>query len=292
MENTGKPRSKKINPYLFEKILERTEKYAKTSIENKDIAVKWLDISKNDIQITKILYEKKYYAGAVYHLQQAFEKLAKGYYILTGRMSPEKAMNHKFVIEKLKSEIKDDYLNDLAEISSAINKKEISLKQSEEGLTLLEKSEDEIRMIKSEDIGKIFEIIKTYETKLKSKENLDYLEKRTLEKGFLKIIKHLLFKITHFRVYDSQVREAIQKQRLMEYLEEILLGIRLHYLSILTFPHYNTPRYPNNPNTEVTFFFYDEKSGIVSYLKELISSFEEIYALIIKKGLPPSRDGK
>ena len=96
---------KYLDPILFEKWLRKSEQYAKVSKENQEIAKKFLIIAENDIQISKLLYENSHFAGAMYHLQQAFEKITKGYYIYTGRYTPEQVMGHRFILSSLKKEI-------------------------------------------------------------------------------------------------------------------------------------------------------------------------------------------
>ena len=93
----------KFDPVLFENLFRKSQEYAKASKKNKPIAQKWFTIANDDITITKILFEKEHYAGSVYHLQQAFEKLIKGYYILSGRENPEKVGSHLYITKKLKS---------------------------------------------------------------------------------------------------------------------------------------------------------------------------------------------
>ena len=77
--------------------------------------------------VSKLLLENKHYAASVYHLQQAFEKLTKCYFILSGRMEPEQAKSHQFVLNRLRKEIKDDYVNNFLELSKSINAKSVDV---------------------------------------------------------------------------------------------------------------------------------------------------------------------
>ncbi len=50
----------------------------------KEYAENLIEIAKDDLDVSKILYDKNYYAFAIYHLQQAAEKAVKAYFVKSG----------------------------------------------------------------------------------------------------------------------------------------------------------------------------------------------------------------
>ena len=271
--------SKKVifDPVLFEKLFRKSQEYARASKKNKPIAKKWFLIAKNDIEITQLLYQNRFYAGATYHLQQAFEKLVKGYYILSGREDPNKTKSHYYNVERLKKEIKDEYINTFLRLSESISYKRVDLESAEKTLSFLEKSEDDIRLVKREELQKIFDLIKKLESILTDVKTVEKTEAKLQERRFIRGLKHLIFKITHFRVRDSQVREAVKKEQVTLYLKSAATNIKLQLIALFTFLHFNSPRYPYDDKTKVTFFDYKEDLGIVESIPKLIVLFNEIY---------------
>lgn len=275
------PKKAKFDPVLFEKLFRKSQEYAKASKKNKPIAEKWFTIANDDINITKILYKNKHFAGSVYHLQQAFEKLIKGYYILSGRENPEKVGSHLYVTKKLKSEIKDEYINTFLELSKSVNDNEVKLDSAEQALNIFDKSEDEIRLLDKQNLLKILELIKKLESVLMNIETIQKTEEKLQEKNFIRMVKHLILKITTFRVRESDVKEAIRKEQVVFYLKSAVISIKLQMISLFTFLHFNSPRYPydnkKNNATKVTYFDYKKDLGIVSLIPEMITIFDEIY---------------
>jgi HEPN domain-containing protein len=269
-------KKKKIDFELFEKILTKSQQYAKVSKENTRIAEQWVTIAEDDIEIAKLLYDKKHFAGSTYHLQQGFEKLIKGYYIFTGRMSPEQAHGHKFVLDKLRKELVEEDIHDVIRLSSSMNETEVNLKGSEDSLNIMQSSEDKFRNLTDEDIEYVFSILNKIEQKMKSKETLDLLEERKNERKFFSFLKHAILRITGFRVRDSQVKEAIEEKKIIDYIEGLLIGIKLNYMGIITFLHSNTSRYPYDKSSNLNFFNYNKDFSLVKYSPKIINTFDNI----------------
>ncbi|MEK6909294.1 MAG: HEPN domain-containing protein [Nanoarchaeota archaeon] len=265
-----------VDPLLMEKILRKSDERVQSSIKNMEFTKKWLTIATNDIEICKILYDLKHYAGSAYHLQQAFEKLTKSYYIFIGRIDPHEAYKHSFILDKLKKEIKEEDINDITEVSNIINDVKIDLEVSKKGLETLEKTEDELRNISESHINFILEFLKNSEKNLKSEETMKNLNERVHEKSFISFIKHMLFRITTFRIRDSDVRASIESYKLEEYVIDMMISFKLHYLSLITFLHFNTPRYPYTKDSNLNFFDYNENLPIVKAIPVLIKTFNEI----------------
>jgi HEPN domain-containing protein len=269
-------RKKRIDPVLFEKIVAAGQRYAKVSAQNHEIANKWIEIAENDITVAKLLLNEKHYSACIYHIQQGYEKLIKGYYILSGRYTPDQAHGHKFILDKLKLEINNEDINGILKLSSSMNENSIDLTPSQKGLELLEKSEEDLRNISNEDIQKIITVIENIENNIKSKKMLEDIEKKTNEKAFFSFVKHFILKITGFRVRDSQVREAIEENKIIDYLDDMITGIRIHYFGILTYTHFSTPRYPSEKNSNFNYYSYNKNLGIVQNAELLINNFNDL----------------
>ncbi len=265
-----------LDQILVEQILRKSEERAKASKRNKEVSEKWFTIAENDIKMTEMLYKSGYYAGAVYHLQQAFEKIAKGYYILIGRLEPEEAAGHTFILERLKKEIHEEDIQNITQLMSSINEKKFDLKESETTLNILEKNEDDLRIMKEQEIKSIFDFFKVGEENLKSKESMEKLNIKIHERRILRFLKYLILKITHFRIRDSEIKAFIEQAKLESYIDDILISMRLNYFSLVTFLHFNTPRYPFIKKSKINFFDYNQNLGIVKTLPELIKEFEKI----------------
>jgi HEPN domain-containing protein len=261
---------------LFEKFIRQGQQYAKTSKENKPLAEKWLTIAQDDIQITKLLFANNHYAGATYHLQQAFEKLTKGYYMLTGRLEPEQASGHFFVLKKLKSEIKDEHLKNFIKLSNSATKHNFDFQSVEKSMKLFEQPEDEIRLMNKSDIDAILAFLKKVESMLTSSETVNSLDKKVHEKKVITGLKSLIIQITRFRTSLSQVRSVVKREQVVKFLDGAVISTKLLLISLLTFLHYNTPRYPYDKGSKVTYFNYDTNLGIVSVIPDLIVIFEDL----------------
>ena len=241
------------------------------------MAEKWFTIAKNDRDIVQILLEQSYYAAATYHLQQAFEKLTKGYYIFSGRMEPEEASEHQFVLNRLKKEINDQYLNDLLKISEVIDKGKISLQASDKSLEIIHKSEESLRKLDKTEINLLITLVNNIEKKLLSESTFITIEKKAKERRNLNKLKHLIYVLTRFRVSSLEIKQAIEREQIIVYLNCAVTGIKLHIASIITFLHFNTPRYPNCKNSEINFSSYSQNMGIVEMIPDLTKLFDEIY---------------
>ncbi len=266
----------RFNPILFERILRLARLYVKASERNKPIAKEWFSVAKDDIQISKLLIDNQHYAASIYHLQQAFEKLSKCYFILSGRMEPEQARDHKFILNRLKKEIKDEYINNFLELSNSINETSINLSAGEHSLEVIEKNEDELRQITSLEIEKIINLMNDIEIKLLNSHFIKALEKKLKRRDFLRGIRHVIFKITHFRTSYSQVEEATDTNQVKLYIMGSVISIKLLFLSLITYVHSNSPRYPSVKDSTLTYSKYNNSLGIVEKTNLLINNFNII----------------
>ena len=262
-------------PEPFERLLERSERSKEASEKNKPIAKEWFDIAQDDIQVSHLLMKNKYFAASVYHLQQAFEKLTKCYFILSG-MEPEQARDHRFILKRLKSEIKDKYIQDFLDLSKGADSPKVSLDDFGKVLEVIEKSEDGLRRINAGEIRNIFTILNNLEKKILNKHLVESIQEKLKQKKFLKRLKHLIFQITRFRTSDSQVGSLTNAKQVEVILSSNVIGIKLNLLSMITYAHFNTPRYPSIKDSGVTFKTYTSELGIVEGLSLFIEEFKHI----------------
>jgi HEPN domain-containing protein len=271
----------KFNPIVIERMIKQLKQYARASKKNNNFAKKWLDIAKDDIEISELLKNSKHYASSVYHLQQAFEKLSKCYFILSGRMEPDQAKEHKFVLNRLRIEIKETYINNFLELSKSITDNSIidnsiDVASGEKVLDFIGSNEEEIRKISSSDIEAMFNLFNRIENKLLDPYFIKATEKKLKQRKLLKGLKHLIFRITHFRASYSDVDELTDIKQVRNYFVSCVISIKLQFLSLITYVHANNPRYPFIKDSVITYFNYNDSLGIVKKIDSLIDNFNII----------------
>ncbi len=266
---------------LFENFVKQANQFAKTSKQNRPKAKEWHQIANSDIEVSRILFDKGYLAHAIYFMQQSYEKITKCYYILNGKLNPEDAKGHKFNLVRLKKETKDEFMNNTFELMKEMSKKisnsnidHIELRG--ELLDIIDKKEDEFRLINQDAINVILKIITNIESSLTNQHFIKSVEKKLKRRKFKKNLKHLLFLITHFRVSYSQIDEMTSETNVISYIMNSIISIKLLLLGMITFLHYNTPRYPYDKYSAVSFFNYTEDMGIVQSYDALEKSCKEI----------------
>ena len=265
------------DPKPFERLLKQSEQYEEASKRNKPIAKEWFDVAQDDIQVSHLLMKNKHFAASVYHLQQAFEKLTKCYFILSGRMEPEEARDHRFILKRLKREIKEGYNQDFLDLSKWADGPKVNLDNLGGILEIIKKSEDGLRRINKGEIRKIFAILNNLEKKLLNKHLVESIQKKLKQKKLLKPLKDFISQMTPFRISHSQVKFFTDTKQVEVIFSHIVIGIKLNLLSMITYAHFNTPRYPSIKGG-VTFKAYTSELGIV----EELSLFVEEFKLIAK----------
>ncbi len=265
-----------MDPELFERVLKRIRQFSQASDKNKPIARDWFDIARDDIKITELLIQKKHYAAAAYHLQQGFEKITKCYYILSGTMDPEQARDHKFVLKGLKKTLKEEYIDNILELSKLNTCNKVNLEESKNTLDTINKSEEQWRVIKEKEIKRIIDLIGAIEERFLNHHFIKSIEKKVRNKKNLKGIRHLILKITHFRTSYSQVKQWTDNRQIKQYIRGMIISIKLQFLSIITCVHYNTPRYPTIKNSNVNYKAYSENLGVINKIDEFIRIFYEV----------------
>jgi hypothetical protein len=248
---------------------------------DRKLARAFLECARMDINASKLLYREKDYSNAVYHLQQATEKLAKAYFMLFPSSSYDeiRAIQHttprvfldfmskskaKPLIYRLKSLLPSIDFGDLDEILDIVK----TIKKSQTQVEIARLSNKEIK-----------ELLKIPDLILPSKG----------ENGFEDILRDLGMTVEEI---EEVVRKEAQSEntyaqaltgpslknkinnagnhmiRLMYYF------ITLYVLAIITFPHESFTRYPDK---EVKPAEYAKGLGIVTEFEEVVRRLEEVF---------------
>ncbi len=267
----------------FEKLMQKINQYAKVSQENKEIAKKWLIVAKQDIDISQILFEMGFIAGSVYHLEQAYEKLLKSFYLFSGKETSETIFGHDFVVRVLKRETSSrDDLDLILDLINSLEDKKHSLEDSKKGLEKLTQDEKGLGKISREEINFLLNLIDTLDKALKSKDSLKKLTKKIGDRKTKRNIKQFLLHLIGRGIRKIPLEEYTKEDYLKDKIDYILVGMKLYILSLITFPHWNAPRYPMKIS-EVDFFSYNKHLGIVNCIEVLIKEFEKIVVIIEKE---------
>jgi len=137
-------------------------------------------------------------------------------------------------------------------------------------LDAINKEEDEFRRLNADSIKVILNLISKLEEKLLNPHFIKSVEKKIKRRKFRSNLRHLLFMITRFRISYKQVDDMCSEYNVRNYVYFSLVSIKLMLLGLITFLHFNTPRYPYDKYSNVSFFDYTPDMGI-------IKSFDLIY---------------
>jgi hypothetical protein len=277
---------RKIDPDKFQKLVEDSINHAHSALKNANITRSWLEIAKNDIEVAEILYSKGFYAASVYHLQQAYEKLLKGYYILTGRLQPNEVKNHDFIRRRLKFETTDKYIMSFLNFANYLNKNgNFSLDNVNLELEIFEKSEESIRNLNVTDFSRIMNLIENLDLIITNKDLMKKTYDESNKPSFIRFLKHIVQSIRRMRTRSREIKKELGRDKVEYIFKNASVSIKLNLISLFTFLHYNTPRYPygNIVGDKTTnFYSYNTNLGIVAYTPELIKHFNIIHANIME----------
>lgn len=225
---------------------------------NQKMAKEFLDYAKNDLQDSKILYDKKRYINAIYHFQQAVEKAAKSYALMFGFLNVQelhKDIGHKTpkIIFKLLQTKEVQLMFDLQDIISPKKIERYDLKKLPKLINLLNKqsTKDNIRKFSKEMILNALSTFKEIDD--------IYME---IKKQFINVSKELKNKSisdSNIVVQTLQRLNISTNEELRKNIAESMLEINLEifdyssklirtfFLGYITLPAVNL-RYPSPSN--------------------------------------------
>lgn len=258
----------------YQEAFSKIRRSALLSQNNRDIGIKWFRISEDDYKVSNILFEKEMIPSSVYHLQQCFEKLAKSFFILSSTVDPNDVYNHNFTNKRIQTIFNEEWAKAAMIMYKAINKKELEVNS---GVKILKDlSLNEIRKININGLNQIFEFINKLENKFVSTTFIDIIQKKTSKGSFIRMMKHWVFEWTRIRTRESDVREHITVKAIEKYISDIIIALKINYFSIITAPHFNTPRYPYSKETKFGFFDYKKGLGIVDAMPKLLAIVNDL----------------
>ncbi|AKB84505.1 HEPN domain-containing protein [Methanococcoides methylutens] len=237
--------------------------------------------SEEDIVAANVLYSVPLYSQAVYHLQQAVEKVSKAYAVGSfqisqtearkpGHISPAvflKALNnHRGFFLSLNNILKHEGVLDYDCFDPKIFEYNRYTKE-------FKKSSDLLATISSEDIDSMLSLYEKYSETISSSKMTESIENLTLD--FLEDIKQELENDDSEQWTD--VIKLINSK--LENVDTFLKNSHFKYvpllypLSLVTYPHWNSTRYNDATDKK---FGYNESLGIVQCFNRLLTLTEEI----------------
>ena len=257
---------------------------------SKNIILGLLSYAKEDLEASKLLYEKGTYTLAVYHIQQCIEKLTKAIGLSSGLIREEDlyykksserkdVINHKtpktFVLI-LKNRFSTKYMNFLL-TSIKVYGNQYNIENFKQGLKKLEKLINNPRELSRLSKKEIIDIIKV------GCKYQNILEEVLKTREFNNTIKkfYIGFKTRLEQNLDPNIIIKLDLKRIEGFFITISRLFILYPLSIITFPHFTCTRYPDG---DLSLSDYNENLGIVSTLKVIlriaeknISYFENLF---------------
>ncbi len=281
----------------------------------------FLEIAKKDLEAAKCLYDREMYPQAIFYLQQSVEKAAKSFalkmkMIEEGELKGRKGIGHNPL--KIHKKIADEQRRKIERIRKGIeaipelgNVNLIKLINADKQHEILNKSQEFLDYLNAEKVKENLIFLDNREI-MDFIEELNKLESETKElskkassfsipnEEFNKLKKDILDFLQVLYKYKPQEVEKARKDldnlslNLMERLLNLILHviidsyfiqISLLYLSIITFPHAVTARYPEdnlnpleiyNRNLPLIQLF----EGCVETLEKTLNRIEYVYRTI------------
>ena len=267
---------------------------------DKDLALEFLLVSKNDFLASRTLYSKKLHAQAIFHLQQSVEKLGKSILLLSGDcnfVELPKLVGHKFsrfILNKLHNVVKssinyisiDTYRNNLKDTLDMIKYiDDCRIKRRTKPFIFPHK---ELRYY----LSSYKETSKSIPEQINIINNFKLSSKRIIE-IFNQIL--LLDRTIIDDNFSDFTRNELEEYLLSEFTEERIkeeLFISIVIINILLFvailsmnleKHVSTSRYPHKRN-----FDYTSNSLIVKIyplmlktVKTMVKDYEKILTLLL-----------
>jgi hypothetical protein len=254
--------------------------------EHRQVAKNWFEIAKVDLDAAQILYNKSMIPFTIYHLQQAYEKMSKAFFILNGNVKGEDVYGHDFSSRLVRSCLENQIWPIISKIPEFDPKFEIEKKKE------IWKQFNNKQIIRTFEYSKINELIKIfleYDNIIRSNKFLEKIYKEVNCPQKLRALKHIIFKITRFRVRTQDVKDKTTRDEIEKGLFRLSLSTRVIVFSVLFQYHSNTSRYPNDKKSDMNYFSYTNELGIVKFIPEalelttkIINDFDKFIQLELK----------
>ena len=205
-----------------------------------------INISKEDLLIAKWCYSKGLYSSSIYHLQQATEKISKAFGLYIGILSKDELKSINHISPKVSLKILD---HPLIKIAIGWSDKYKSLRNSLYKI-IKNKEINQLQRLSSGEIRKLLQGISTYKKRILSD---DFIRNLSLSLG----------------LHKRDLKRIINLSIAMGYLTTI---------SILTFPHAQSTRYPMDVGLSPK--DYKRGLGVIDQEKEIIESLKFIVKVL------------
>jgi HEPN domain-containing protein len=240
----------------FQKMLQN--KNTEKQKENSDLATGFLNCAKDDVEATKLLYEKRLFSLSVYHLQQAVEKTTKACALLLSIVSKEELIEikHKSPLTFIKF-LKKSWAIKYIDLIKMLNP-EIKTNVDDVEKIINEKQDELARMSKT--------VIRSFLTsieKIRVILQTQMYPRIVIFLAFFDLLKPLLRERTENfkKSFDEIFRSGM-----------VTSFISLYLLSVITYPHYAFTRYPDGGIKPSD--YYSGRLEIVECVNDILSEVE------------------
>jgi HEPN domain-containing protein len=274
-----------------------------------NLAEEYLKIAKKDLEATKILYENKLYAQALFYFEQSVEKANKGFALTSNKYSEKYMIKVNHDVTKIYKDIiieqKRRYENlsrNLNQISKLKNTKfaknfdiESKKKECEESLRNLAEIQTE-----RDNLNSTLEIRQILKEMRENNEEIKGLKKivsniRLTEKNWKEMKNDILelfenpennnlASVLQKEMDDSKLNiqelETGIKKIYLQIIQSISVYIYLYPLGILTLTHAVITRYPKEDMSPMD--IYNQELPIIKHLPDLIYQHSKALKILNK----------
>jgi len=274
-----------------------------------NLAEEYLKIAKKDLEATKILYENKLYAQALFYFEQSVEKANKGFALTSNKYSEEymKKVNHDvtkiyndiIIEQKRRYENLSRNLNQISELKNTEFAKNFDIesikKECEESLRNLAEIQTERNNLNSTlEIRAIIKEIR--ENNKEIKELKKSVSKFRLTENNWEEMKNDIFKLFE-NPDNNNLASSLQKEMddsklniqeletgikkiYFQIIHSISVYIYLYPLGILTLTHAVIARYPKEDKSPMD--IYNQELPIIKHLPDLIYQHSKALKILNK----------
>lgn len=238
--------------------------------EAKELARGFLECSRQDIETTRLLYERQVFPLSVYHLQQAIEKAAKAYALVFFAISKEDLIKigHKSPIAFIRM-LKKSWVNKFIVVLKLFYPDAKTNVSEAENIINLKKTQKELAKLPESGIQKFLDLDEKIREALTSDETQNLINSQI---GILlSSLKGLLPGVN---------TEEIMKSFRTNFSLDIACSFGgLYILSVVTYPHWEFTRYPDK---EMKPSDYSSDLGIVQCVGRILTKVENAIKVLEK----------
>jgi HEPN domain-containing protein len=256
-----------------------------------DVAQKLFNYGKIDLEASNLLYKENIYPLAIYHLQQAIEKITKAYFLESGMIEleelyPKGTTNKKETVGHLSPKAlilaieKKEIKSNLEILFRCSNFSKIDSDKEAKKLRSLIRKRIKVAKISENEINQVVKTFRTTYKVLKAK-----LPKREMRHKIHLFNLSVSSQIKKIKEFKDEIRDIDNVLKYLEKdatknVERNFVALNLYLLSIITFPHFISTRYPKEKRG-LSPEDYNKELGIVKAFPQLrnmtrsiIESFE------------------